>query len=63
MKVLKPDSKWSSYCGLTCEGGSEQRQCKCQGPLDCELQNDPDFGLARADTLAHLRKLMKKPYE
>jgi len=47
--VLKKHAKsseaqlFNEYCGLTCLGGSEKKQCKCAGPQTCELRNDPRF--------------------
>ncbi len=28
-----------TYCGLVCEGGSEARACKCEGPWQCTEGN------------------------
>lgn len=35
--------KWTEYCGLTCEGGSERRKCKCLSPRACEWRTHIDF--------------------
>jgi hypothetical protein len=35
--------KFGTWCGLTCLGGSEQRQCPCVHPRDCAMRGHPDF--------------------
>lgn len=42
------DFLWDVYCGMTCDRGSERKQCPCDGPLDCELVGHPDYGARRA---------------
>lgn len=44
---MKGRAKFLVYCGLTCFGGSEKRECKCAGPGDCELRGTFDFAEAR----------------
>lgn len=35
---------YAQYCGLTCWGGSEKRQCKCRGPMDEKKPSAGCFG-------------------
>lgn len=36
-------AKFLVYCGLTCMGGSEKRECACEHPNDCEMRTHPEF--------------------
>lgn len=47
-------AKYASYCALTCLGGSEKKQCLCNAPVDCEMQHEPTFGLAREEAKARM---------
>ena len=57
-------AKWLTYCGLTCLGGSERKECPCDGPETCELLRDPEFQDARNQAnnrmLRHLRNKVRK---
>jgi hypothetical protein len=57
-------AKWLTYCGLTCMGGSERKECPCSGPRTCELRNHPEFDEARArannQMLRHLRNKVRR---
>jgi len=35
--------KFGTWCGLTCLGGSEERQCLCDHPRDCAMRGHPEF--------------------
>lgn len=38
-KMRLPNYERDRYCKLTCEGGSERGECKCERPTDCEKGN------------------------
>ncbi len=52
----KSQAKWLTYCGMTCLGGSEQRECSCEGPLKCELRDHPDFLQNRRKATKRMRR-------
>ncbi len=33
--------RFLTYCGLTCLGGSERKECPCTGPSQCEMRKEP----------------------
>lgn len=35
--------RFLTYCGLTCMGGSEAKQCPCEHPHDCEMRDHSQF--------------------
>lgn len=39
LKIRLPNYERDRYCKLTCEGGSERGECKCERPNDCEKGN------------------------
>lgn len=48
---------YAQYCGLTCWGGSEKKQCECRGPADCEMKNKPGFEAARKEAKNRLLRV------
>lgn len=46
---------WTSYCGLTCYGGSEHRECKCTGPHSCEMRLHLDFPTERSRAIDRMK--------
>jgi hypothetical protein len=48
---------YAQYCGLTCWGGSERRQCKCRSPTDCEMKDLPGFEAARKEAQRRLLRV------
>lgn len=52
--------RFTLYCGLTCLGGSANRQCKCESVNACELRRHPLFSEYRfkaQDRLIRFAKL------
>lgn len=45
--VMKDSVKFLVWCGLTCMGGSEKKQCPCVGPNDCQMRGHPQFEAQR----------------
>jgi hypothetical protein len=37
------DPTFTTYCKMTCIGGSEAGTCPCKSPVGCELQAHPDY--------------------
>lgn len=58
--VTDLDPVWER-CALACVGGSERRQCPCDGPANCIMRNLPDFeerrDAARRRIMEQARKL------
>jgi hypothetical protein len=40
-------TKFLVWCGLTCMGGSERKQCECTHPQQCHMRAHPDFDAQR----------------
>lgn len=40
---MSDTERWAQWCGLTCLGGSERRECPCQGPWECQMRLRPEF--------------------
>lgn len=49
---------FGAYCGLTCLGGSEARECRCDGPNDCEMRTDPRFSHWRFKAEERMRRYL-----
>jgi hypothetical protein len=41
--VVTDKTKFLTWCGLTCMGGSERKGCPCTHPKDCQMRGHPDF--------------------
>lgn len=52
--------KFDFYCALTCYGGSEQKECPCLRPTDCELQGDPQYPAAVERAKKRMFNLIRK---
>lgn len=56
--------KFEFYCGMTCYGGSEQKECPCDSPRDCELRSHPDYeaqaALAKKRMMNVIRREMRE---
>lgn len=50
-------SKFATYCGMTCLGGSERRECRCKGPSACEMQDHPNFEEEKRKALHRLARV------
>ncbi len=48
------ETKFLTYCKLTCVGGSEVGECPCPNPNACELVDDPDFAYERNQAIKRL---------
>ena len=40
-------AKFLTWCGLTCLGGSEKKECSCECPDHCSMRGHPDFATQR----------------
>ena len=52
--------KFEFYCGMTCYGGSEQKECPCTGPATCELKDDPHYPAERGKARARMFNLLAR---
>lgn len=46
--------KFTSYCRMTCLGGSERGECECRRPAECQLSDNPHYEDARASAKARM---------
>jgi hypothetical protein len=53
--------RFEFWCGMTCYGGSEQKECDCSGPTDCQMQGHPHFKAQRDKAASRLIRLALKP--
>lgn len=56
-------NKFDFYCAMTCYGGSEQKECPCARPTDCELQEDPGYPAARERAKKRMFNLIRRGLE
>ena len=56
-------AKFLVWCGLTCMGGSEQKQCPCAGPKDCRMREHPAFEAQRKAANERLWRCAKNEQE
>lgn len=48
--------RWLTYCGLTCLGGSDKRECMCSMPVECEMRKHPNFTHQRNEAKLRMRR-------
>ena len=60
---MRDASKFLVWCGLTCMAGSEQRQCPCVHPLECQMQDHPDFAAQRELATRRLARYARNLFE
>jgi hypothetical protein len=58
--MKSPAYRFDFYCGMTCYGGSDQKECSCPSPVQCEMREHPDYDVKRAAAIQRERNLMAR---
>jgi len=60
---MSKTDKFLQYCRMTCFGGSEMGTCECKNPLQCEMQEHPEFGRYQESATERMIRIAKQPSE